>query len=98
MRSMRDSRRPYLPAVQAPIDALYWGGAIVSGLIIGLDLFPWPLSFAVLLAIGIGVTLVGWRVEGGVENHRPTSWLWGLIFVAVWLSIAFIRHSFPFGP
>ena len=98
MRSMRDARRPYLPAIRAPIDAVYWGAAVVSGLIVGLRLIPWPVSLIVLLAIGIGVTMIGWRVEGGIANHRPTSWLWGAIFVAVWLSIAFLRQSFPFGP
>jgi hypothetical protein len=97
VRSMRDSRRPYLPAVEAPVDALYWASAIVSGIIVGLDLLPWPVSFFVLVGIGIAATIVGWRVEGGMANHRPSSWLWALIFVAVWLSIAFVARSFPFG-
>ena len=97
MRSLRDSRRPYLPAIRSPIDGIYWGGAIVSGVILGTGLLPWPADFVVLLVMGIAVTLIGWRVEGGVANHRPTSWLWVAIFVAVWLSIAFVRDSFPFG-
>jgi succinate dehydrogenase/fumarate reductase cytochrome b subunit len=93
---MRDARRPYLPAVEAPVDALYWATAILSGIILGLDLLSWPASFFVLAGIGIVATIIGWRVEGGITNHRPTSWLWALIFLAVWLIIALVWHTFPF--
>jgi len=95
---LRDPAKPYLPSIQTPIDAIYWGAAVVGALIVGFDLLPWPISFVVLLGIGIGVSIIGWRIEGGVAEHRPTGWLWSGIFLVVWLAIALIRRSFPFGP
>ena len=97
VRSLRDSRRPYLPALQTPLQAIYWGAAVVSGLILAFPLLGWPGDFFILIAIGVGATLIGWRVEGGVSNHRPTSWLWGGIAMLVWLPLAFLLHTFPFG-
>jgi hypothetical protein len=98
MSSMRNPRRPYLPAVRTPLEAAYWGSAILCGLILALDPLAWPIDFFVLVAIGIAATIVGRRVEGSAANHRSTSWLWVGIFLVVWLTIALVRQSFPFGP
>jgi hypothetical protein len=96
MPSLRDPSRRYLPAVRTPLEAAYWGGAVVSGAIIGLQLLPWPIDIVVLLGIGIAVTAIGWRVEGGIDQHRPTAWLWVLIGAIVWLPLALVTHHFPF--
>ena len=97
MRSLRNTQRPYLPSFNRPIDIVYWAGAPVSGLILGLDLLRWPADFFVLGVIGVGASLLGRRIEGSVADHRVTGWLWVAIFLLVWLPIAFVRHSFPFG-
>jgi hypothetical protein len=93
---LRDPGRPWLPTIRSPAEVANWVAAIASGVTVGFDLFTWPTSFLILLILGFGATFIRWRLEG--RDSSVTAWVWLLVAAAIWLPIAFLRHSYPFGP
>jgi hypothetical protein len=73
----------------------YWASAVVSGVIVGLQVIPFPIDFIFLLGLGLGATLIRRLVIG--SEPWPGSFAWALVFSVVWLSLAWLRHGFPFG-
>ena len=70
---------------------VYWGLAVASGVIVGLNFIPYPLDIIVLLGLGLGATAIRRRTIG--RDSFGTSLLWLLVFAAVRLPLTFIRHA-----
>ena len=73
----------------------YYGTAVLAGLIVALNVVPYPLDVVVLLGLGFGATLIRGRTAGRDSFSSSITWL--SVFVLVWLPLAWVLHHFPFG-
>ena len=73
----------------------YWALAVVSGVIVGINVIPFPLDVIILLILGVSATLIRRRVAGA--DSLVTSIAWLAVFAVFWLPIAWLRHGYPFG-
>ena len=88
------SRRVGMTGGTVP-ELAYWAAAVVSGVILGLDVIPYPFDILMLLGLGFGAWLIR-RIVIGSEPW-PGSPAFVIVFIAVWLPLAWLRHGFPFG-
>ena len=79
----------------SPATIAYWALAVVSGVIVGTDVIPYPVDIILLLGLGLAATMIRRRTVG--SDSAGTSLRWLLVFALAWLPIAFVRHDFPFG-
>lgn len=91
---MTEGPRPASPFSTRTGQLAYYASAVVAALVFGFDL-PFPLDIIVLVAIGLVATWIRYRTAGRDSFWSSISWLG--VFVAVWLPIAWLRGTFPFG-
>jgi hypothetical protein len=84
------------PTQTGPLLAAYYGTAVVAGVIVALNLIPFPIDLVVLLGLGLGATWIRYRMAG--RDSLTSSLSWVALFVVVWLPLAWIIRRFPFGP
>ncbi len=72
----------------------YYGTAVLAGLIVAVNIVPYPLDVFVLLGLGFGATLIRHRTAGRDSFSSSITWL--SVFIIVWLPLAWVRHHFPF--
>jgi len=90
---MSEQDRPREPQPLALV--AYYGTAVIAGLIVALSLLPYPIDVVVLLALGLGATLIRHRTAG--RDSFSSSITWVAVFVLVWLPLVWILGRFPFG-
>jgi hypothetical protein len=88
------SRRVGMTGGTGP-ELVYWAAPVVSGVIVGLNVIPYPLDIIMLLGLGFGAMIIRRLVLG--SEPWPGSFAFLLVFLVVWLPLAWLRHGFPFG-
>lgn len=70
---------------------VYFGIAVLCGVVLAARLVPWPLDLIVLLALGLGATLLRRRLPGaGRSIGLEVIWLG--CFLVAWLGLGFILN------
>jgi hypothetical protein len=87
--------RPRQPDRRALALVAYYGTAVLAGLIVALNVVPYPLDVFVLLGLGFGATLIRGRTAGRDSFSSSITWL--SVFIIVWLPLAWVLRHFPFG-
>jgi hypothetical protein len=72
----------------------YFGTAVLAGLIVALNVVPYPLDVVVLLALGFSATAIRYRTTGRDSLSSSITWL--SVFIIVWLPLAWVLRHFPF--
>ena len=92
---MSGEDRPRQPEPGPLALVAYFGTAVLAGLIVALNVVPYPLDVVVLLGLGFAATLIRGRTAGRDSFSSSITWL--SVFVIVWLPLAWVLRHFPFG-
>jgi hypothetical protein len=89
---MTEQDRPPPPGPLALV--AYYGTAVLAGLIVALNVVPYPFDVVVLLALGFSATGIRYRTTGRDSFSSSITWL--SVFIIVWLPLAWVLRHFPF--